>query len=218
MKITISNELKAIYPPISLGVLHYYANVTNSSKQLINQLDNTINSLIEKYSLETIAENEHIESTRQAYKALGKSPSEYRNAAEAMLRRIIKGLGLYHINNIVEVNNIVSISSGYSIGSYDVSKIQGNIELRHAPNDEHYTGIGKGDIHIGHLPVLYDELGPVGNPTSDNRRAMIQLGEQEIVSIIYSFDGTSELGLWMKKFAKLLDDFCNVRGIEMYSL
>ncbi len=218
MKISISNKLKELYPPISLGILHYHGNVTSSSEQIINYLDATNGSLMGEYTLESIAQNKHIASTREAYKALGKSPTQYRNASEAMLRRIVKGSGLYHINNIVDINNIISILSGYSIGSYDVSKIKGFLELRHAEKNAHYSGIGKGDINIEHLPVLYDELGAVGNPTSDSQRAMIQLGEHEIISIIYSFDGVSELDFWMKKFGELLENLCNVRGIEMWSL
>ncbi|MFQ9411453.1 MAG: phenylalanine--tRNA ligase beta subunit-related protein [Evtepia gabavorous] len=78
-------------------------------------------SLAQQYTLDTIAKHPHIAATRQAYKALGASPHEHRNAAEAMLRRVVKQAGLYHINNVVEVNNLISISSGYAIGSYDLT-------------------------------------------------------------------------------------------------
>ncbi|CUH97254.1 hypothetical protein P22_3381 [Propionispora sp. 2/2-37] len=81
-----------------------------------------------------------------------------------MLRCIVKGNGLYHINNIVETNNLVSISSGYSIGSYDVSCLSGNITLHRALDGASYEGIGKGAINIEHLPTLYDDIGAFGNP------------------------------------------------------
>lgn len=35
-----------------------------------------------------------------------------------MLRRIVKGNGLYKINNVVEVNNIIFITTEYSVRSY----------------------------------------------------------------------------------------------------
>lgn len=79
--------------------------------------------------MDTIAKHPHIAATRQAYKALGASPHEHRNAAEAMLRRVVKQAGLYHINNVVEVNNLISISSGYAIGSYDLDQLQGQVVL-----------------------------------------------------------------------------------------
>lgn len=144
--------------------------------QLLAQFDQTVASLAQQYTLDTIAKHPHIAATRQAYKALGASPHEHRNAAEAMLRRVVKQAGLYHINNVVEVNNLISISSGYAIGSYDLDQLQGQVVLACPPAGARYEGIGKGSLSIAHMPVLTDDLGPFGNPSSDSRRAMIQPG------------------------------------------
>lgn len=218
MKICISKELKAMNSETSLGILHYQAEVIKSPKHLLDEFEKEIKRLENAYIIEEIAQNPHIKSTREAYRIFGKNPQHYRNAAEAMLRRIVKGQGLYHINNIVEINNLISVSSGYSIGSYDVENLQGTITLKLAPEDSHYEGIGKGSVNIGHLPVLYDDLGPVGNPTSDSRRAMIQQGKKEIISVLYSFDGTQELHLWMQKFSDYLKKYCNVTEVEMWTI
>ncbi len=131
-----------------------------------------------------------------------------------MLRRIVKGKGLYHINNIVDVNNLISITSGYSIGLYDTKQLKGNIELRRAESGSHYDGIGKNNINIEYFPTLYDELGAFGNPTSDNRRAMIQPGDRDIITVIYSFDGAEELNYWMEKFSLYLTNYCGVMKVE----
>ncbi|BAE82908.1 B3/B4 domain-containing protein [Desulfitobacterium hafniense] len=168
---SISDELVSLCPGAALGVLFYKAAVMPSTPKLISLFDDTITTLAKDYSTETIAQNPHIAATRQAYKALGKSPHDYRNAAEAMLRRIVQGKGLYRINNIVEINNLISISSGYSIGSYDTKQLQGNLELRRAEKGTHYDGIGKSAVNIEYLPTLYDQSGPFGNPSSDSRRA-----------------------------------------------
>ena len=146
MKVSIADEIRRLCPGVALGVLHYKADVTESSKKLLAAFERKRTDLSEAYTMESIAKNPHIDATRQAYRVLGKSPHEYQNAAEAMLRRIVKGSGLYHINNVVEVNNYISVSSGYSIGSYDLSNLQGEIELRRAEDGAHYEGIGKGAI------------------------------------------------------------------------
>ena len=108
MQISISPELLALWPDASLGVLTYTAEVRPSSEQQLADFEAALEKLAVEYKLETITQNPHVDSTRRAYKALGKSPSEYRNSAEAMLRRIAKGNGLYHINNVIEVNNLSS--------------------------------------------------------------------------------------------------------------
>jgi len=216
MKLSISEEVKTIWPQAALGVLHYHAEVAASSSALLEAFESAIANLADTCKLETIAQLPHIASTRQAYKALGKSPHEYRNAAEAMLRRIAKGNGLYHINNIVEINNLISVSSGYSIGSYDVGQLQGDVTLIRAADGSHYDGIGKSSVNIEHLPTLCDSLGTFGNPTSDSQRAMIKPGPREIISVLYSFDGPDGLSPWLEQFAELLRQYCSASDLETW--
>ena len=102
----------------------------------------------------------------------------------------------------------LSITSGYSIGSYDAGGLTPPIELRRAEDGAHYRGIGKGSIYIEHLPVVYYALGPFGNPTSDSRRAMIQEGEREIISVLYAFDGPEPLRPWLQQYADALERYC----------
>ena len=195
-------------------VLLYSAPVVDIYPVLLARFDSDSSELGPMYTLAAIAKMQHIASTREAYRALGKSPHEYSNAAEAMLRRLVKGSGLYRINNVVDINNLVSVSSGYSIGSYGISELHGPVTLRRAPEDTHYAGIGKDSVNIGFLPVLYDDEGPFGNPTSDSRRAMIREGSREIMSVVYSFDGADGLNEWLPRFRELLETFCGVSEMK----
>ena len=198
-----------------LGIVRYVVNIKKSDDRLLDYFDETVGKICSRYELSEIAEAPRIQETREAYKALGKSPSQYRNAAEAMLRRIVKGNGLYKINNVVEINNLISIRSGYSIGSYDKQALSGKIELRPAPAGERYDGIGKADINIENLPVLFDEEGAFGNPTSDSKRAMIQRGKREILSVVYAFHlEHEELEGWLTEYSKLLEWFTDATAIQ----
>ena len=154
MNITIASDLKERVPEAALGVLRYQVQVEPSTEALLGVFEERISALAGQYTLETIVQNPHIAATRQAYKAPGKSPHEYRNAAEAMLRRIVKGNGLYRINNVVDINNLISVSSGYSIGAYDMAQLEEFVQLRCVEDGCHYDGIGKSSVNIGHLPVL----------------------------------------------------------------
>ena len=215
MNINIDSKLKEIYPNTSLLVLIYEVEVTKSSKDLINYQKQIIKELENKYDLEDISQIKAIEDTRNAYKVLKKSPSSYRNAAEAMLRRIAKKNGLYKINNVVDINNIVSITSGYSIGSYDLEKIVGNITLKSADSNERYEGIGKELVNIEFIPTLYDEISAFGNPTSDSQRAMISEGYHKVMSVIYSFSNIDDFDKLAFEYKKLLKDFANVENVEV---
>ena len=214
MDISISEALKKMWPQAALGILEYEADVVKSSDELLDAFEGAIEKLSDEHCMEDIAKLPHVEATRRAYKTLGKNPSEYRNAAEAMLRRVVKSSGLYHINNIVEVNNLISISSGYSIGSYDLDEVKGAVIYDRAEEDLHYAGIGKSSVNIGFIPTLHDEEGAFGNATSDSQRAMIKEGHRKIASIIYSFDGTEGLQTWMDEFEKDLKEYCGVSEVK----
>lgn len=213
MNFTIDKELLALCPNAALLVLEYDALVTNSPDALTALLDETIQSVHKQYTLADLAELPPIRDTRSAYRQLGKPPTTYRNAAEAMLRRIVKGNGLYRINNVVDINNLMSISTRYSIGSYDTDCLTGGIEWKRAPAEECYQGIGKDVVNIEYLPTLYDSNGAFGNPTSDSRQAMITTGKHRIASVVYSFSGRDEFDAIAEKYGEWLIAYCGAAEI-----
>ena len=210
------DSLKTLLPQAALGVLTCLADVAESSSEQQAAFDSLIKGLEQKYTdLALIAQNPKVAATRQAYKALGKDPSKYRNSAEAMLRRIAKKNGLYRVNNAVDVNNMISVESGYSLGSYDLGAVKGQIVWKRTPDGEKYKGIGKDVLNIEHLPALYDDEGVFGNPTSDSRRTMINNGAgQRLLYVIYAFDGAGDLPFWLDKTEALLVKFANADQIE----
>ena len=210
------DSLKTLLPQAALGVLRCRADVSESSVEQSAQFDSLIKVLEQKYNdLSLIAQNPKIAATRKAYKILGKDPLKYRNSAEAMLRRIAKKNGLYRVNNAVDVNNMISVESGYSLGSYDLAAVKGQIVWKRTPDGEKYQGIGKDVLNIEHLPGLYDDEGVFGNPTSDSRRTMINSGQnRRLLYVIYAFDGAGDLSGLLDQTEALLVQFANAREIE----
>lgn len=110
---------------------------------------------------------------------------------------------------------MVSVESGYSLGSYDLAAVKGQIVWKRTPDGEKYQGIGKDVLNIEHLPALYDDEGVFGNPTSDSRRTMINPGQgRRLLYVIYAFDGVEELPAWLDKTEALLVKFAAARDVE----
>jgi DNA/RNA-binding domain of Phe-tRNA-synthetase-like protein len=128
-----------------------------------------------------------VAATRRAYQALGKDPARYRPAAEALLRRVAQGNGLLRVNNVVEVNNLFSLETGFSIGTYDLAKLQPPLILRRGRVGETYEGIGRGPLNLEGLPVLADASGPFGSPTSDSARSMVTAETMRILMVLFGF-------------------------------
>ena len=128
-----------------------------------------------------------IAATRQAYRRLGKDPSRYRPSAEALLRRCRQGKALYLVNILVDLGNLLSLRTGISIGIYDRSRIDGEVVLRPGRAGETYAGVGKGDLNLDGLPLLSDDRGAFGSPTSDSERTRVEPGSVRFIMVLYGF-------------------------------
>ena len=66
MTFTISPAIKQCWPETALGLLLYQVQVAPSSPQLLAQFDQTVASLAQQYTLDTIAKHPHIAATRRS--------------------------------------------------------------------------------------------------------------------------------------------------------
>ncbi|GJG35468.1 MULTISPECIES: B3/B4 domain-containing protein [Prevotella] len=193
MKIEVSEEIENVCPGFVGACID--AKVVNS--KFCQPLWDEIHQLGEKFkaslTTETLKEIPSIAATRRVYRACGKDPSRYRPAAEALIRRMLKGKELYQIDTLVDLINVASIAYGYSIGGFDADKFIGDtLRLGVGREGEPYEGIGRGMINIAGLPVYRDAEGGVGTPTSDNERTKIDLNTRHLVVLINGYDGNEE--------------------------
>ena len=213
-EISIHPALKALVPDLALGCVSGNVRVEKHNEALWRETDQHLAHLIGTIKPEQTNIIPQIAAMRRAYKALGKDPSRYRGSAEALLRRVLSGKGLYQINSVVDINNLVSLESLNPAGTYDLEKITAAIELRIGAAAESYKGIGKDLINIESLPVFADSAGPFGSPTSDSERAMVSLETRKVLIVVFSFTGPDGLDRWLQRASELLRRYCGGEGIE----
>ena len=214
VNVRIDESLKERCPDAALGLLQCKVEVYADPEEFLALLNGKIAELSE-VELSQANKRDKIQSTRKAYKALGKEPNRYRSSAEAMCRRIAKERGLYYINNVVDINNYLSIKSGYSMGTYDLAHTIGDITWMRAPEGTAYRGIGKDVLNIEFLPVMFDEEGPFGNPTSDNDRTMITDATKDLLLVYYAFDGDVDLPGLLDEAKDLLEKYAGGTDFEL---
>ena len=125
-------------------------------------------------------------AVRAMYRRFGVDPTKTRPSSEALLRRVRKGDPLPRINNVVDVCNWCSVEFQVPYGLYDVSKIDGAIEMRTGRAGESYAGIRKDAVNVEGRLVLADASGPFGNPTSDSARTMVTPAATSILTVIFA--------------------------------
>lgn len=213
-KISISDNIKNAAININLGAVYANVNYEKLNKDLWKEIDKEIQR-VSDIPVDQVKEISQIRSSREAYKAIGKEPARYRLSAEALHRRIISGKGIYQICNIVDVINLSSVKTGYSIGGYDHSMIEGNIIFDIGKAEEDYEAIGRGKMNIESLPVFRDDSGAFGSPTSDSVRTMITEKTNEILLIVINFGGHKNFNTDLLLISNLLERFCSAENIEI---
>ena len=73
------------------------------------------------------------------------------------------------------------------MGGYDLDKIQGDIQLGIGKQNEPYEAIARGTLNVANLPVLRDELGAFGSPTSDSVRTMVTQNTCNFLMVLFCF-------------------------------
>ncbi len=79
-----------------------------------------------------------IQAWRRAFSTLGLKPTQYRCAAEALLRRYRKEGELPRIHPLVDLCNALSMAFAIPIAVLDVARIASHLEVRYAVGDEPY--------------------------------------------------------------------------------
>jgi DNA/RNA-binding domain of Phe-tRNA-synthetase-like protein len=199
--------------PVTLGVLHAAVTVTEPGQALSEALDKTAAERLTSLSGGTVGDISQISETRKAYKMLGKDPSRYRPSAEALMRRLTQGKGIYRINNVVDTNNLISLKTGFSIGAYDAKSLEPPIVFR-GETDEGYKAIGRGRLNLENLPIFVDGAGPFGSPTSDSERTLISMDTDELLMVIIGFGETPDISAALEFAAERLRLYCYAKDVR----
>jgi DNA/RNA-binding domain of Phe-tRNA-synthetase-like protein len=79
---------------------------------------------------------------RSVFRAFGVDPTQYRSAAEALLRRLVKQGELPTISSLVDLANLVSIRHALPVAVFDSRSVIGDITVRFARGDEPWADLG----------------------------------------------------------------------------
>ncbi len=144
---SISPEVFDKFPGYCRGVVLAFELHNGASPQsLVQKLRAAETALRTQLTVEEIAENVRIKPWREAYKAFGAKPNEFRLSVEAMARRVLRGDSLPSINALVDIGNIVSLQHLLPVGGHSMDEIRQDITLRFASGDETFIPFGSTDI------------------------------------------------------------------------
>jgi len=148
----------------------------------------TFKEIRSKLILDETKDDPIFRSYRNLYWTFGMDPTKLRVSSEAVLRRILKGMNLWRISDVVDIINLASAYHKIPIGLIDASKLKGDLLIRSAFNGEVFQRIGgKTIICRGREIVVADEEKIVcfGYATHDSERTMITKETKRALVLLY---------------------------------
>lgn len=86
-----------------------------------------------------------LEAWRRTFSSFGVKPTQYRSAAEALLRRLTKLGDIPSINSLVDIANLVSIRYRIPVAVCDQRSVTGLTTVRFATGEERFTDLRSGE-------------------------------------------------------------------------
>ena len=83
-----------------------------------------------------------IQAWRRAFARMGLKPTQYRCAAESLLRRFRKEGSLPRLHPLVDLCNAVSLAFAVPVAVFDAAEVAWPLEVRYAAGDEDYLTFG----------------------------------------------------------------------------
>jgi len=93
-----------------------------------------------------LSQLETLAAWRSAFRGFDVDPTQYRSAAEALLRRLTKKGDIPSINLLVDLGNLVSIRYALPVAVFDTRVLQGSVTVHFADGSERYTTLGESEV------------------------------------------------------------------------
>lgn len=143
MELRVSEDVRKEYPDLHLAYLEIRGmKIGTGNDKVTNIIKDESQKLLGALTLDTVKDREDFRAYRDFFWRIGVDPTKTRPAAEALVRRILKGASLPRINDFVDAYNIVSAKFGVPIAAFDLGTIEDEILLRMSKAGENFLGIG----------------------------------------------------------------------------
>lgn len=172
--------------PIQLALLVYEDLTVTTDTAAFAQLLNCAADYRKRYGQVELSRIPGVAVARRLFRLLDIEPTKHRPASEALLRRALKNLPLYAVNNLVDVCNWFALETLLPNGVYDYATLKPPLVLRRGAAGEEYLGHNDRVVHLENRFALADQLGVFGSPLTDSLRTAVTPATKQALVVIYT--------------------------------
>jgi DNA/RNA-binding domain of Phe-tRNA-synthetase-like protein len=132
-----TDDIFKSFPEVLLGIV-VARDIENHGEHadVMAALRKEENRIREEFTGVQITDHPNIAPWREAYRKFGAKPKENPSSIENLVRRVVKGHTITHINTIVDLYNTISLRYVVPVGGEDLDRIYGDVILTFAGSDE----------------------------------------------------------------------------------
>ncbi|MHA2141818.1 MAG: B3/B4 domain-containing protein [Candidatus Thorarchaeota archaeon] len=178
-----------------------------------------------KDDLERMKDDPLFRSYRDLYWTFGMDPTKLRVSSEALRRRVLRGLNLWRISDLVDVANLASAYHKLPIGLVDDAQRKGELRVRAAKKGEEFVRIGGKTIQCrGREIVLADDEKIIcfGYATHDSELTKVVPESREVLFLIYGAKAVSNqvMNSAIKTTTDMIEEWleCSIADSRIYRI
>jgi DNA/RNA-binding domain of Phe-tRNA-synthetase-like protein len=142
-----SEEILARFPTIRGGLLVARGLCSGATTLALSEAFRREQAaVLERLHGKSLADVESLAAWRRAFRAFGVDPTQYRSAAEALLRRLTKKGEIPAVNLLVDIGNMVSIRYALPVAVIDARGVSGEITVQFARGDEPFVELDADEV------------------------------------------------------------------------
>lgn len=139
----LAGPLQERFPRLTAQVIRFRnVKVERKNNELELYKKEMAQEVVGKWNLEDLRDHHKFRAYRDFFWKLDIDPTKTRPAAEALIRRVLRGRDLPLINTWVDSYNLASMKTAIPIASFDSDLLEGDLMMREAIQGEMFLGIG----------------------------------------------------------------------------
>src|SRR5580693_3761203 len=159
------------FPALVPAVL-YAEGITAAAPGASSRADGYADVAKERLAESAESELPEIQAWRRAFARMGLKPTQYRCAAESLLRRFRKEGSLPPLHPLVDLCNAVSLAFAVPVAVLDANQVTWPLEVRYSSGDEDYLTFGGEVEHPAPGEVIFaDQAGQAHARRWTNRQS-----------------------------------------------
>lgn len=178
-----SDEMWSEFPELVPGAL--FAQGITADVAVADRIAGYHAIATERLAHGTESEMPEIQAWRRTFSKMGLKPTQYRCASEALLRRFRQEGSLPQLHPLVDLCNAISIAFAIPVAVFDLAKISGNLEVRHADGSESYLTFSGETEHPEPREVIFaDTAGQAHARRWTNRQSGLSAVREDTHSVL----------------------------------